>query len=50
MNPPAMEPLPKSASPGKAQKERYEQNKLAKRLRGATGRAIGDFNMIEATR
>jgi len=43
-----MEPLPKSASPGKAQKERYEQNKLAKRLRGATGRAIGDFNMIEA--
>jgi len=30
------------------QKERYEVNKLAKRLRGAVGRAIGDFNMIEA--
>jgi tRNA 2-thiocytidine biosynthesis protein TtcA len=30
------------------QKQRYEQNKLAKRLRAATGKAIGDFNMIEA--
>ena len=30
------------------QKQRYEDNKLAKRLRSAVGRAIGDFNMIEA--
>jgi tRNA 2-thiocytidine biosynthesis protein TtcA len=32
----------------KAEKQRYEQNRLAKRLRAATGRAIGDFNMIAA--
>ncbi|CAG4884742.1 putative C32 tRNA thiolase [Georgfuchsia toluolica] len=29
-------------------KERYEANKLAKRLRRCVGQAIGDFNMIEA--
>jgi tRNA 2-thiocytidine biosynthesis protein TtcA len=28
------------------QKAEYESNKLAKRLRGLVGRAIGDFNMI----
>jgi tRNA 2-thiocytidine biosynthesis protein TtcA len=28
-------------------KDRYEANKLAKRLRSAVGSAIGDFNMIE---
>ncbi len=33
--------------PRRAQKARHEENKLAKRLRGAVGRAIGDFNMIE---
>jgi tRNA 2-thiocytidine biosynthesis protein TtcA len=38
----------KTASPEAAQKQRYEQNKLAKRLRAAVGRAIGDFNMIAA--
>jgi tRNA 2-thiocytidine biosynthesis protein TtcA len=48
MNQPAMQPLTKSISHEKAQKERYEQNKLAKRLRAAAGKAIGDFNMIEA--
>ncbi|MFY9329749.1 MAG: tRNA 2-thiocytidine(32) synthetase TtcA, partial [Georgfuchsia sp.] len=30
------------------EKERYEANKLAKRLRRCVGQAIGDFNMIEA--
>ncbi len=30
-----------------ADKDRYEKNKLAKRLRRETGRAIGDFSMIE---
>ena len=29
-------------------KQRYEGNKLAKRLRRGVGQAIGDFNMIEA--
>ena len=43
-----MQPLTKSISHEKAQKECYEQNKLAKRLRAAAGKAIGDFNMIEA--
>jgi tRNA 2-thiocytidine biosynthesis protein TtcA len=38
----------KAESPEIAQKQRYENNKLAKRLRAATGKAIGDFNMIEA--
>jgi tRNA 2-thiocytidine biosynthesis protein TtcA len=38
----------KAASPEIAQKQRYENNKLAKRLRAATGKAIGDFNMIAA--
>src|ERR1700691_3759137 len=38
----------KKVSPEIAQKQRYEQNKLAKRLRAATGKAIGDFNMIAA--
>jgi tRNA 2-thiocytidine biosynthesis protein TtcA len=40
--------LLKPALGAKAEKQRYEQNKLAKRLRAATGRAIGDFNMIAA--
>ena len=31
-----------------SQKSEYEANKLAKRLRGLVGRAIGDFNMIGA--
>lgn len=31
-----------------ATSEKYEFNKLAKRLRGGVGRAIADFNMIEA--
>jgi tRNA 2-thiocytidine biosynthesis protein TtcA len=44
MNPSTAEKI----SPEKAQKERYEHNKLAKRLRAATGKAIGDFKMIEA--
>lgn len=35
-----------SATPLQAQKAEYESNKLAKRLRGLVGRAIGDFNMI----
>ncbi len=43
MNPTTLEKI----SPEKAQKERYEHNKLAKRLRAATGKAIGDFKMIE---
>ncbi len=30
------------------QKEQYEANKLAKRLRRQVGQAVGDFNMIEA--
>ena len=38
----------KHLSPDQAQKQRYEHNKLAKRLRAAVGRAIGDFNMIAA--
>jgi tRNA 2-thiocytidine biosynthesis protein TtcA len=38
----------KAVSPELAQKQRYEQNKLAKRLRAGVGRAIGDFNMIGA--
>lgn len=42
------EALLKKSSPEAAQKQRYEQNKLAKRLRAATGKAIGDFNMIAA--
>jgi tRNA 2-thiocytidine biosynthesis protein TtcA len=29
-------------------KQRYEANKLAKRLRRCAGQAVGDFNMIEA--
>src|SRR5215470_6344863 len=29
------------------EKQRYESNKLAKRLRRCVGQAIGDFNMIE---
>jgi tRNA 2-thiocytidine biosynthesis protein TtcA len=37
----------KQLSPEQAQKARYENNKLAKRLRAAAGKAIGDFNMIE---
>jgi len=32
----------------RAQKARYEANKLAKRLRRQVGEAIGDFNMISA--
>ena len=31
-----------------AEKERLEQNKLAKRLTREVGRAIADYNMIEA--
>ena len=37
-----------SATQGLAEKERYDFNKLQKRLRRLTGAAIADFNMIEA--
>ena len=33
-------------TPRPTQKAEYEGNKLAKRLRGLVGRAIGDFDMI----
>ena len=37
-----------SATQGLAEKQRYDFNKLQKRLRRLTGAAIADFNMIEA--
>lgn len=38
----------KDTSIAKARKREYEANKLTKRLRSAAGKAIADFNMIEA--
>jgi len=34
--------------PTDSRKQRYNNNKLVKRLRRETGKAIADFNMIEA--
>lgn len=38
---------PQTSEAKKAEKARYEANKLAKRLRSAVGAAIGDYRMIE---
>jgi tRNA 2-thiocytidine biosynthesis protein TtcA len=35
-----------TATAKQLEKQRYEANKLAKRLRRHVGQAIGDFNMI----
>ena len=40
-------PLTTPLTSRQADKQRYEGNKLAKRLRRCVGQAIGDFNMIE---
>jgi tRNA 2-thiocytidine biosynthesis protein TtcA len=39
--------IPVTTTGRETQKQRYEANKLAKRLRRQVGEAIGDFNMIE---
>ena len=36
------------AAPARGDRQRFERNKLAKRLMRETGRAIADYNMIEA--
>ena len=41
-------PAPPAPTARQAHKAAFEANKLAKRLRRETGRAIADFNMIEA--
>jgi len=43
-----MEPIPLQFSPRKAERARHELGKLQQRLRRHVGRAIADFNMIEA--
>ena len=49
MNAPLDHPIPPPAPTARqAHKAAFEANKLAKRLRRETGRAIADFNMIEA--
>ena len=43
-----MDPIPLHFKPRKAERERHEFGKLQQRLRRQVGRAIADFNLIEA--
>lgn len=48
MNAPFDNPAPPAPTARQAHKAAFEANKLAKRLRRETGRAVADFNMIES--